>query len=127
MSNAAPRIEATLKPSEPVLLRDLHIRKPLHHWLLAAHADCPDTEILHELKIPRPSARIDIAVVNGEICGFEIKSDVDSLARITRQERAFSAVFDRVSIVITPTSLSVGPSGKKNRRLSLPSIGDDQA
>jgi hypothetical protein len=105
MPDAAPRIEATLKPSEPAPLRDPHIREPLHRWLLAAHADCPDTHILHELKIPRPSARIDIAVVNGELCGFEIKSDVDSLARLTRQERAFSAVFDRVSMVITPRHL----------------------
>jgi hypothetical protein len=74
----------------------------LHHWLLNAHADdLHSTEILHELKIPRPSARIDIAVINGEMCGFEIKSDVDSLARLARQERAFSAIFDRVSVVIT--------------------------
>jgi hypothetical protein len=95
-----------LRTTEPVLLRDPHIREPLHHWLLSAHADDLDgTEILHELKIPRPSARIDIAVINGKICGFEIKSDVDSLARLARQERAFSAIFDRVSVVVTARHL----------------------
>ncbi len=53
------------------------------------------------MKMPRPSARVDVAVVNGEICGFEIKSDVDGLSRLPRQIRAFSAIFDRVSIVTT--------------------------
>jgi hypothetical protein len=99
MSNEVPRIEPALKTTGSILLRDPQIREPLHHWLLSAHADDLDsTEILHELKIPRPSARIDIAVINGEMCGFEIKSDVDSLARLARQERAFSAIFDRVSV-----------------------------
>jgi hypothetical protein len=68
---------------------------------LDAHAYDRTTAILHELKMPRPSARVDIAVVNGELCGFEIKSDVDALTRLPRQVRAFSAVFDRVSIVTT--------------------------
>jgi hypothetical protein len=101
MSTDAPGIEPALKPHEPTLLRDPHIREPLHHWLRVVHADCADTEILHELKMPRPSARIDVAVINGELCGFEIKSDVDSLVRLPRQRRAFSAVFDRVSVVTT--------------------------
>jgi hypothetical protein len=39
--------------------------------------------------------------VNGEICGFEIKSDADRLVRLFQQEPAFSAVFDRVSVVTT--------------------------
>jgi hypothetical protein len=55
--------------------------------------------------MPRPSARIDIAVINGEICGYEIKSDVDQLSRLSRQIPAFSAVFDKVSVVITSRHL----------------------
>ena len=82
-------------------LRDVDIRHPLHAWLLEAHAPLDDTVIIHELQIPRPSARVDLAVVNGEICGFEIKSDVDGLSRLPRQVRAFNAVFDRVTIVTT--------------------------
>ena len=82
-------------------LRDVDIRYPLHEWLLEAHAPVDDTVIIHELQIPRPSARVDMAVVNGEICGFEIKSDVDGLSRLPRQVRAFNAVFDRVTIVTT--------------------------
>lgn len=101
MSNDTSLPRQALKTHSIARLRDPDIRDSLHNWLRAAHADTSDTEILHELKMPRPSARIDIAVVNGELCGFEIKSEVDSLARLERQQRAFSAVFDRVSIVTT--------------------------
>ena len=86
-------------------LRDRDIREPLHYWLQARYADSPNTEILHELKMPHPSARIDVAVVNGELTGYEIKSDVDTLSRLEQLEPAFSAVFDRVSIVTTARRL----------------------
>ena len=84
-----------------LLLRDADIRTPLHDWLWQAHLPCDDTVIIHELSIPRPSARVDIAVVNGQICGFEIKSDVDGLSRLPRQVKSFNAIFDSVSVVTT--------------------------
>ena len=83
------------------LLRDGDIRPLLHDWLWAEHSGSEDTSILHEVSIPRPSARMDVAVVNGAICGFEIKSDADRLTRLRDQEPAFSAVCDKVSIVVT--------------------------
>ncbi|HMJ43166.1 MAG TPA: sce7726 family protein [Pseudolabrys sp.] len=83
------------------LLGDLDIRRPLHQWLVKTHVDCPGTEIIHEMKMPRPSARIDLAVINGELVGYEIKSDLDTLVRLSRQARAFNAVFERVCIVTT--------------------------
>lgn len=63
--------------------------------------------------MPRPSARIDLAVVNGEMAGFEIKSDVDTLGRLDFQVPAFSRFFDRVSIVTTTRHL-------KEARLRIP-------
>jgi hypothetical protein len=83
------------------LLRDFDIRGPLHKWLLDQHANDAKTSVIHELKLPRPSARVDIAVVNGELAAFEIKSDVDSLARLPRQILSFNKVFDRICIVTT--------------------------
>lgn len=80
---------------------DRHIRAPLHRWLTVQYKDQSETEIIHELKIPRPSARIDIAVVNGEFIGFEIKGDRDTLSRLPRQLRAYNGVFDRVYLVTT--------------------------
>ncbi len=90
---------------DKILLSDADIRQPLHHWLDKRHARDSETGILHELKIPRPSARIDLAVVNGKMVGFEIKSDLDSLARLARQAEAFEQVFDHVCMVATDKHL----------------------
>ncbi|MCV9960453.1 sce7726 family protein [Pararhizobium sp. BT-229] len=81
---------------------DAHIRAPLLQWLRALHPDCLDAKLLEEFKMPRPSARIDVALVNGEMAGFEIKSDRDTLTRLPWQIPAFSKFFDRVSLVTTP-------------------------
>jgi hypothetical protein len=85
-------------------LRDADMRARLEVWIRSQHGDTP-TAILHELKIPRPSARVDVAVINGELSAFEIKSDVDSLWRLPRQVRSFDCVFDRVSLVTTEKHL----------------------
>lgn len=82
-------------------LRDPELRKPLQKWLERKFLGHDDTEILHELRMPRPSGRVDIAIINGRLSGFEIKSDFDSLSRLPRQVRAFSAVFDEVCVVTT--------------------------
>jgi hypothetical protein len=82
-------------------LRDADIRQPFEDWLWSEHACYPDTGIIHEFKMPRPSARADIAVVNGKLAGFEIKSDRDNLSRLPRQIAAFSRIFDVVSVVST--------------------------
>jgi hypothetical protein len=43
---------------------------------------------------------VDIAVVNGELHGFEIKSARDTLARLPAQQELYSQVFDRVTLVV---------------------------
>lgn len=83
------------------LLRDGDIRRALEDSLAFEHSVVGDTAIIHEMKVYRPTARVDVAVVNGEISAFEIKSDVDSFARLKDQIAGYSAVFDRVSIVTT--------------------------
>ena len=80
---------------------DACIREPLIAWLKGQHPDDGSTGLIQELKMPRPSARIDLAVVNGELAGFEIKSDADTLKRLRMQVPAFSRFFDRVSVVTT--------------------------
>jgi hypothetical protein len=81
--------------------RDPDIRCALHQWLLAQHANCPGAAIIHELDIPRPSGRVDVALINGRLAGYEIKSSVDTLTRLTDQEASFSAVFERMTLVVT--------------------------
>ena len=86
-------------------LRDAEIRERLESWLMKENSFNEYTSLIHELKMPRPSARIDIAVINGSMIGFEIKSDVDSLSRLPQQVRAFSHFFDQMSLVTTDRHL----------------------
>ena len=64
-----------------------------------------DTAVFDELTIPRPAARVDMAVVNGRLEGFEIKSDGDSLDRLQRQIDSFQMVFEHMSVVTTERNL----------------------
>lgn len=88
-------------PGRSTLTRDADIRKPLLSWIVSQHINDGATEVLEEFDVLRPSGRIDIAVINGEICGFEIKSDCDTLSRLKFQIPAFSKCFDKISIVTT--------------------------
>jgi len=46
------------------------------------------------------SVRIDLAVINGELHGFELKSDRDTLERLPFQADLYSRVFDRVELIV---------------------------
>ncbi|WP_159877332.1 sce7726 family protein [Aquitalea denitrificans] len=82
------------------MLRDHEIRAELKARLSSIHASEPDTLIVDELGICQGLARADIAVVNGEISAFEIKSDADTLARLQTQIQYYSKICDRASIVV---------------------------
>ncbi|MBY5645852.1 sce7726 family protein [Rhizobium ruizarguesonis] len=91
---------------EIVPTTDADIRTPLLAWLRSQHPDHLTAKMLEEFKMPRPSARIDVALVNGEMSGFEIKSDRDTLNRLAVQIPAFSRLFDRMSLVTTRKHLA---------------------
>ncbi len=50
-------------------------------------------------------ARVDVAVVNGSLSGYEIKSDRDTLARLPRQLAVYELCFDFMTIVVGPRHL----------------------
>ena len=75
------------------------IRTSLHRRLVVKHRKEADTVVIDELGLCRGSARVDIAVVNGQLHGYEIKSDRDSLRRLSVQADLYSRVFDRVTLV----------------------------
>ncbi|WP_053373455.1 sce7726 family protein [Paenibacillus sp. FJAT-27812] len=79
--------------------RDIDIRASLHSVLRKEHKNEPDTLILDELGLCQGDARIDVAVVNGAINGYEIKSESDTLERLPRQTDAYNRVFDTVTIL----------------------------
>jgi len=57
-------------------------------------------EIFEELGVQHGTARIDYAIINGIICGYEIKSDRDTLDRLPEQAEEFSMVFDKLTLVV---------------------------
>jgi len=95
-------------------MNDLQIRKAFHRTFLRTHHRDPSTLVLDELGLQHGKSRADIAVINGDLSGFEIKSDVDSLQRLTRQIERYSAVFDLHSLwlIVTSTTHQVcSPTG----------------
>jgi hypothetical protein len=81
-------------------MKDSDIRAVLKNKILRRYLKDQDTVIIDELGINNGSSRVDVALVNGTIHGFEIKSDCDSLVRLPDQIRAFCEVLDRVTLVV---------------------------
>ena len=79
-------------------IRDRDIRTSLRNQL-KSHHDIGDTLLIDELGLCQGSARVDIAVVNGTLGGYEIKSESDTLYRLPNQVRVYSQIFDYVTIV----------------------------
>lgn len=81
-------------------MRDADVRIAVRRRLEAEHAETTDTLIVDEMGVWSGTVRIDLAVINGEICGYELKSDRDTLARLPVQADVYSRVFDRVTLVV---------------------------
>ena len=92
----APR--ASFDPS-----KDRDVRSLLKQHLAATHG--PATVLLDELGLCQGDVRVDVAAINGELSGFEIKSPADSLARWPKQRRVYSKVVDRAWLVAPEKTL----------------------
>jgi hypothetical protein len=68
--------------------------------MLKRHHTARNTLVLDELGLMHGTCRADIAVVNGQLIGYEIKSDMDSLLRLRSQVAAYNAVFDSINIIV---------------------------
>jgi len=82
-----------------LLLNDSGVRNLLIEELQAIYGNDHDTRIINELGINYGASRVDIAVVNGIIHGYEIKSDFDTLDRLPRQMNYYNNLFQRMTIV----------------------------
>jgi phosphoribosyl-AMP cyclohydrolase len=94
-------------------MRDHDIRSVLTERLeICCQAD-QDTILVEELGLRGGTVRADVAVINGCIKGFEIKSDRDTLKRLARQSEIYSRVFDTMTLVVgechLKSALSVVP------------------
>lgn len=81
-------------------MRDRDIRSELHLWLAETHKGETDTRILDELGLRHGIRRVDVAVVNGSLHGYEIKSDSDTIDRLRGQVEAYASVLDYATLVV---------------------------
>lgn len=81
-------------------MRDRDIRSALHSTELRPFAEDGHSLVLDEMGICAGDFRVDIAVVNGALHGYEIKSDRDTLGRLPAQADAYSRVFDTMTLVV---------------------------
>jgi len=79
---------------------DVVIRTALKSRLEDEHSRDKRLRIVGELGIRHGTARVDLAVVNGIMHGYEIKSDLDTLKRLPEQINVFNSVFDKMTLVV---------------------------
>jgi hypothetical protein len=67
--------------------------------LVRSKADHPGSRIMPELSLCQSEARIDLAVANSRLLGWEIKTAADTLDRLPGQQEVYSRIFDRLWLV----------------------------
>jgi hypothetical protein len=77
--------------------RDVDIRKALLANLEVKYSDSSHDLIVEEFGCK--TARADVAVINGFLHAYEIKSDSDSLDRLPSQIDAYQSVFEYVTLI----------------------------
>lgn len=88
------------------MLRDRDVREALRVRVARQFEHDPDTLLVEELGLRHGASRVDLAVVNGQLHGFEIKSEADTLERLGQQVAYYSAVLDRATLVVSDRHLN---------------------
>lgn len=86
-------------------MRDQEIRQAFHKSILKSAHDDLDTFVVDELGLKNGEIRADIAVLNGKLVGYEIKTERDTLSRLPSQIDAYSEVFHKAFIVVSNNHL----------------------
>lgn len=81
-------------------MKDFEIRIALRRELDILYRGDTETLVVEELGLRHGAIRIDLAVVNGLLHGYELKSDHDRLDRLPRQCDTYNGIFDRVTLVV---------------------------
>lgn len=83
---------------------DAEIRESLHKYLEKNNSSA-ETIIVDELNVCKGLARIDIAVINGLIHGYEIKSENDTLQRLPNQIKYYNKSLEKITISVNKCHL----------------------
>ena len=88
------------------ILKDKDVRDVLHKEVLGKYVNDPLTLVIDELGLLQGLCRVDIAVINGIMHGYEIKSDADTLERLPMQAELYNKVLDKLTLVVGETHLN---------------------
>lgn len=78
---------------------DKTIRKALLEELHTT-SDSSESTIKNEYTVTSTGTRADVVVIRDSLHGYELKSDRDSLTRLSRQIEGYNAVFDKITLVV---------------------------
>lgn len=86
---------------------DSHIRELLYTSFISNPDFICDnsTKVLDEMDICMGISRVDIAIINGKLHGYEIKSEQDTLMRLPSQIESYNKVFDTMTIVTSQSHI----------------------
>ena len=85
-------------------MKDADIRAALTRKLCSEKR--PEAILIEELGLCQGDVFVDVALIDGRLEGFEIKSDLDTLRRLERQRAAYSKVLSSATIVLTRRHLA---------------------
>lgn len=81
------------------MLTDKQIREKFLEKAIKDNRD-KSFRIVEELVLCDGLARADVALINGKLHGYEIKSDMDSLERLSNQKIYYDLTFEKSTIII---------------------------
>ncbi len=81
-------------------MRDSDVRAAVRRKLREEYGNDSGTRIVEEMGVWSGAVRVDIAVINGKLLGYELKSNSDTLDRLPRQVEIYSKIFDRMTLVV---------------------------
>jgi len=84
---------------KPTLTTDKLIRTELKLVIEKKYSSSA-VRVIEEFCLEDRTTRIDIAVINGILHGYEIKSDIDTLLRLPKQMSSYNSVFDQITLVV---------------------------
>lgn len=80
-------------------MKDRDVRNAVLQKVIAEHVNDSKTLVVEELGLEHGACRVDIAVINGALHGYELKSQADTLERLPSQVESYSKVLDRATLV----------------------------
>ncbi|MCA8893181.1 MAG: sce7726 family protein [Hyphomonas sp.] len=84
---------------------DAEIRAALYNKKFRHFEPRSDVLVVDELGLAHAKSRVDVAVINGTIHGYEIKSDRDTLVRFDAQLETYRQTLGRLTVVCAPRHL----------------------